>query len=166
MKNLAESACFPKVQRKTLLYFAMLRGNLKTPWKDTEFRVYIGLLAVCVFVVTLNLAGVQGRPPTSPGTASVEAVRTETVTPPAPGDQHREKLLAAGAQAQVIQFNPNAALQKHIFADSFVPNSPEFEIDLSGVRYVAQRAEHLGTGKVRVYYVPKGDWTRVRYVQR
>ncbi len=66
----------------------------------------------------------------------------------------------------MIQFNPNAALQKRIFADGFVPNSPEFEVDLSGVRYVAQRAEHLGTGKVRVYYVPKGDWSRVRYVER
>ena len=85
---------------------------------------------------------------------------------PGPGDEHRDKLLATAAQAQVIQFNPRAALQKHIFADEFVPNSPEFEIDLSGVPYVAQRAEHLETGKVRVYYVPRGDWSRVRYVQR
>jgi hypothetical protein len=96
----------------------------------------------------------------------LEAFQDRNQPAPAPGDQHRDKLLAGGAQAQVIQFNPNAALQKRIFADSFVPNSPEFEIDLSGVRYVAQRAEHLGTGKVRVYYVPKGDWSRVRYVQR
>jgi hypothetical protein len=75
-----------------------------------------------------------------------------------------ERLIAAAAEAQVIQFNPNAALQKRIFADGFVPNSPEFEIDFDDVRYVAQRAEHLKTGKVRVYYVPEGDWTRVSYV--
>ena len=85
---------------------------------------------------------------------------------PSPGDAHREKLLDAAAQAQVIQFNPQAALQKRIFADGFVPNSPEFEIALSGVPYVAQRAEQLGSGVVRVYYVPKSDWSRVLYVQK
>jgi hypothetical protein len=84
----------------------------------------------------------------------------------APDKVLAEKLIAAAAEAQVIQFNPNAALQKRIFADGFVPNSPEFEIVVDDVSYVAQRAEHLKTGKVRVYYVPKGDWARVGYVQR
>ena len=96
----------------------------------------------------------------------IEAFQVSPSPKPGPGDEHREKLLAAAAQAQVLQFNPDAALQKQIFAAGFVPNSPEFEIDLSGVRYVAQRSEHLKTGKVRVYYVPKGDWSRVRYVER
>jgi hypothetical protein len=96
----------------------------------------------------------------------LEAFQDDDRSAPVPGDEHRDKLLAAAAQAQVIQFNSQAALQKRIFADEYVPNSPEFEIDLSGVRYVAQRAEHLGSGTVRVYYVPKGDWSRVRYVQR
>jgi hypothetical protein len=96
----------------------------------------------------------------------LEAFQVSPSPQPTPGDEHRDLLLAAAAQEQVIQFNPNAALQKQIFAAGFVPNSPEFEIDLSGVRYVAQRAEHLESGKVRVYYVPIGDWSRVRYVQR
>jgi len=96
----------------------------------------------------------------------IEAFQTSSAPAPAPGDEHRDKLLAAAAQAQVIQFNPQAALQKRIFAEGFVPNSPEFEIELSGTGYVAQRAEHLETGSVRVYYVPKGDWSLVRYVQR
>ena len=96
----------------------------------------------------------------------LETFQVDNGDTPVPGDPHADKLLAAAAQAQVLQFNPQAALQKRIFADGFLPNSPEFEIDLSGVRHVAQRAEHLGTGKVRVYYVPKGDWSRVRYVQR
>ena len=77
-----------------------------------------------------------------------------------------QELLAAAEEAQVMQFNPSAALQKRIFADGLVPNSPEFEIDFDGVRYVAQRAEHLATGKVRVYYVPKGNWSLVSYVER
>jgi hypothetical protein len=85
--------------------------------------------------------------------------------PPAEGSLE-EKLLAAAAEAQVIQFNPKAALQKRLFADGFVPNSPEFEVEHERVTYVAQRAEHLGTGEVRVYYVPKGDWAQVAYIRR
>jgi hypothetical protein len=77
-----------------------------------------------------------------------------------------QKLIAKGDLLQVIQFNPNAALQKRIFADDFVPNSSEFEEEDQGVTYVAQRAEHLGTGEVRVYYVPKGFWDQVTYVVR
>lgn len=77
-----------------------------------------------------------------------------------------EKPLAAAAQAaQAIQFNPEAALQKRIFADNFVPNSPEFTLAVEGVAYVAQRAEHLGSGEVRVYYVAVGDWANVRYLR-
>jgi hypothetical protein len=88
-----------------------------------------------------------------------------------PGGQGTETslgtaLLAEAARAQVIQFNPAAALQKRIFADGFVPNSPEFEIEHGGVRYVAQRAEHLASGEVRVYHVRKGDWAHVAFVRR
>jgi hypothetical protein len=75
-------------------------------------------------------------------------------------------LLAEGQRRQVIQFNPTAALQKRIFADRFVPNSSEFYLAVAGVEYAGQRAESLSTGTVRVYYVPKGDWGNVRYVQR
>jgi hypothetical protein len=67
---------------------------------------------------------------------------------------------------QVIQFNPEAALQKRIFAAGFVPNSPEFDIEFRDVAYVAQRAEHLGTGEVRVYYCKDGNWSAVQYVVR
>lgn len=70
------------------------------------------------------------------------------------------------SKAQVIEFNPQAALQKQILADGFVPNSPEFEIESGGIWYVAQRAEHLGTGEVREYHVPKGDWEQVAHIQR
>ncbi|MFN8482448.1 MAG: PQQ-dependent sugar dehydrogenase [Anaerolineae bacterium] len=66
-------------------------------------------------------------------------------------------LLAQAEQGQVIQFNPDAALQKRIFADGFVPNSPEFQVDANGTAYTAQRAENLGNGQVRVYYVASGN---------
>ena len=35
-----------------------------------------------------------------------------------------------------------------------------------GGRGAATAAEHLGTGEVRVYYVPKGHWDQVTYVVR
>ena len=75
-------------------------------------------------------------------------------------------LLAEGELHQVIQFNPDAALQKRIFADGFVPNSPEFALTIDGVNYICQRAEHLGTGEVRVYHVIVGDWGNVQHVSR
>lgn len=45
------------------LYFAMLRGNWKALFRDTEWRVYIAILAVCTFAITLNLMGVEGHYP-------------------------------------------------------------------------------------------------------
>lgn len=85
--------------------------------------------------------------------------------PPPAGDLQK-KLLEEAAAKQVIQFNPNASLQKAIFAAGFVPNSGEFSLTISGVGYVAQRAEHLVTGEVRVYYVRVGDWSNVQFIKR
>ena len=104
-----------------------------------------------------HLGGIIGR---------LEAYQQSEPEKPEPEPPLEEKLLAGAAEAQVIEFNPSAALQKEIFADGFVPNSGEFEIKSGGVRYVAQRAEHLGTGEVRVYYVPWGDWSQVGHIQR
>ena len=36
----------------------------------------------------------------------------------------------------------------------------------TGVTYICQRAEHLGTGEVRVYHVIVGDWGNVQFVSR
>jgi hypothetical protein len=75
-------------------------------------------------------------------------------------------MLQEAERRQAIRFNPNAALQKRIFGDNFVPNSPEFVLLFAGINYTAQRAEHLGTGRVRVYYAVSGAWGDVRFVQR
>jgi hypothetical protein len=77
-----------------------------------------------------------------------------------------EALLWGGEQALVMELNPAAAIQKVIFADGFVPNSPEFDITYLGGEYIAQRAESLETGEVRVYYVMRDVWDQVRYVVR
>lgn len=65
---------------------------------------------------------------------------------------------------QLIQFNPDAALQKAIFAAGLVPNSPEFPLSFGGVDYIGQRSEHLGTGEVRVYNCPVGQYDQVSFV--
>lgn len=78
----------------------------------------------------------------------------------------RDVLLAEAEVHQTIQLNPNAALQMRIFADSFVPTSSEFDVQVNNVEYRAQRAEHLGTGKVRVYYAKVPDWANVQFVER
>ncbi|MFN8471679.1 MAG: endo-1,3-alpha-glucanase family glycosylhydrolase [Anaerolineae bacterium] len=66
---------------------------------------------------------------------------------------------------QVMQFNPDAALQKRIFADGFVPNSGEFTVSIDGTQVTGQRAENLRDGRVRVYYVRNGDWGNVQFTQ-
>lgn len=75
-------------------------------------------------------------------------------------------LIDAAEVNQVIQFNPDAALQQAIFADGLVPNSSEFRVTVAGDTYIGQRAEHLGTGEVRVYFVQEGDWANVQHVVR
>lgn len=92
--------------------------------------------------------------------------RAQPQEPPEEPGSLEYLLLTNGERNQVIQFNPEAALQKRIFADSFVPNSPEFEVRHLSIRYVGQRAEHLASGEVRVYYAAHGDWDNVRYVVR
>lgn len=75
-----------------------------------------------------------------------------------------EELRAAAAHYQVMRLNPVAALQKVILRDGFVPTSEEFPLTNGGVSYVAQRAEHLGDGVVRVYYAVTGRWSEVYFV--
>ena len=77
-----------------------------------------------------------------------------------------EAILSEAERQQVMQFNPDAALQRAIFTAGYTPNSPEFEIEHGEKRYAAQRAEHLASGVVRVYYAQMGDWGNVRFVER
>ena len=47
-----------------------------------------------------------------------------------------------------------------------MPGQLDLVIESGGDRYVAQRAERLDTGEVRVYHILKGDWARVDHIQR
>jgi len=78
----------------------------------------------------------------------------------------RESLLIEATRTQVMRFNPTASLQRRIFADGFAPNSDEFDVPFGDATYRAQRSEHLGTGKVRVYYCKVPDWSNVLYIER
>jgi hypothetical protein len=100
--------------------------------------------------------GAGAAEPAAPARAPVAAVLPSL----------RPTLIVEGDRRQIIQFNPGAALQKRVFADSFVPNSAEFTVNANGIQYAVQRAEHLGSGRVRVYYVRQGDWGNVAFVER
>ena len=75
-----------------------------------------------------------------------------------------QALIQKGNAAQVLQFNRMAALQKVIFRDGFVPNSPEFTHSFDGKTYLAQRSENLNSGEVRVYYCETGQFDTVQFV--
>lgn len=95
-----------------------------------------------------------GTPPTETGGEATTAPALDSA------------LLAQGEAAQLIRFNPDAAIQKVIFREGFVPNSAEFSVTHEGKSYVAQRAERLSDGAVRVFYVQAGDWGNVKWVER
>ena len=108
---------------------------------------------------------------TAGGTVASPVAPPATPASPAPpvnagvnSQMLRATLVAAGRANQSIHFNPNAAIQKCIFADGFVPNSSEFTVESGGLRFVGHQAEHLHTGEVQVYYVQEGLWDNVRFV--
>ncbi len=67
---------------------------------------------------------------------------------------------------QLICFNPEATIQRQIIQDGFVPNSGEFEFEMpfGQARYVAQQAEHLCIGEVRIYFVKRNQGHRVQWL--
>lgn len=107
-----------------------------------------------------------------PGDGSETGTGTGTGTDPQPeifpipGQTLAQALLAMGDARQVLRFNPDAALQQAIFRAGFVPNSSEFTLNHEGKSFVAQRAERLSDGEVRVFYVQQGDWSNVQSVKR
>jgi hypothetical protein len=83
---------------------------------------------------------------------------------PPPPDGFAAALWADSLTKQTASFNPNAALQKVIFADGFVPVMDENRFTYDGAEYAEQAAEHLDTGERRVYYALVGDWGSVNYI--
>lgn len=102
--------------------------------------------------------GFRGLSDPLPLAASLNAAQVPSIL--------REILLEKGEASQVISFNTNAALQKHMFEDSYCPNSPEFNLENESVVYVVQRAENLNTGAVRVYFAPTTNFGDVKFVEK
>ncbi len=71
-----------------------------------------------------------------------------------------------GDKAQVLQLNPEAALQQAMFDNDYAPTSPEFEFEHTNnigltQTWVGQRAEDLFDGTVKYFCVVKGQWDHV-----
>lgn len=75
----------------------------------------------------------------------------------------RKALIAEAGKRQVLQLYPDAALQKAILHDGYVPTSPEFDLSWDGSAYRCQRAERMDASEARVYYAIAGQWDRVRF---
>lgn len=73
-----------------------------------------------------------------------------------------DALFTEAAARQRIRLNPTAAIQRAIMREGYVPTSDEFDVTHNGTGYVAQRAERLDSGEVRVFYCAKGAWGDVR----
>lgn len=77
-----------------------------------------------------------------------------------------QMFLRLGQANQAIRLNPGASLQRAILDAGFVPTSKEFSATWENVVWVAQRAEQLRTGEVRVYRCPVGQYDQISYVTR
>lgn len=105
--------------------------------------------------------------PGDPVKALLPTLRAGVIPPPAPaGPSLGSVVLAAGAAAQVIRLNRDAAVQREIAEHGYWVTSNEYEVTHEGARYACQLAEHLATGRVRVYVVKVGDWANVGFVDR
>jgi predicted acylesterase/phospholipase RssA len=158
-------------------------------WYNAELLQDDYLLGACLFVVGAvppwqtfeHLGGIVNRleqlqAGTPPPVVSAPALPVPPVpvavagpSPSATGaptgdDALAQALIAAGAAHQLLTLNPDAALQKRLVADGYLPTSGEFELEVAGVRYLAQQAEQLATGDPRVYYAPVCDTDNVQFV--
>jgi trk system potassium uptake protein TrkH len=57
------------------LYFSMVRGDWKAPFRDTEWRTYIAILLLATLAITFNLMGFEG---VYPAGAEVAATAKQT----------------------------------------------------------------------------------------
>ena len=80
------------------------------------------------------------------------------------GSEFVRRISKEASLNQRIWFNPEATIQRQIIQDGFVPNSGEFKVVFGQARYVAQQAEQLRTGEVRVYFAKRNQRHRVQWL--
>lgn len=79
-------------------------------------------------------------------------------------EELNEYLRQLSLHQQVISLNPNAALQRVIFSDNFVPVMGEYWTRFEDDEYAIQAAEHLETGERRVYYAKVPHWNDINFI--
>ena len=85
-------------------------------------------------------------------------------TPTNPGGTFEQQVWQAAEQNRILEFMPEAALQKVIYADGFVPFTNEYRQEIDGVIYAGQGGERLDYNEKRVYMAIEFDWNNVFYV--
>ena len=164
----AGRALLPSAERRQVIQFNPKAALQKRIFADglvpnsPEFSVSVG----GTDYVGQRAESLQSRAARVYYVAVPEWGEVRTAERPFAWNSAEEVVLFAGDTRQVIQFNPDAAIQKRIFADGFVPTSPEFTERVGGATYVGQRAERLDTGQVRVYFVRSGQWNSVYFATR
>lgn len=86
--------------------------------------------------------------------------------PPDPGEtmDWQQEIWDLSIEKQSISLNPNAGLQKAIFADGYTPVESEFwHTPSDGVQRACMAAEHLTSGLRRVYYSVVPNWPTVQW---
>ena len=89
----------------------------------------------------------------------------EGTPPPTNSDMtFEEQVWAVAENERILEFMPEAALQKVIYADGFVPFTNEYRHVIDGTVYAAQGGERLEFNEKRVYMAIEFDWGNVFYV--
>jgi len=76
-------------------------------------------------------------------------------------DYMLDKMKETANAKQCIELNAEAALQKAIFEDGYVPVGNEDGATFGKRTFVVQKGEHLGTGKAILYVVNIDDYSQV-----
>lgn len=113
-----------------------------------------------------TLADVQATMAALAGTPTPTPIPVPPPPPPGGNPMFDVEILEEAGRRQVIQLQPDAALQKAIEAAGFWPTSPEYRQQTTKGLVMALRAEHPRTGEVRVYWCPWGKWSEVAFVRR
>lgn len=94
----------------------------------------------------------------------IEIGNGDPLPPPPAGGTFEEQAWIVAEQNRILEFMPEAALQKVIYRDGFVPASNEYRQQILGTNYAGQLAERLGRNEKRIYMAIEHDWNNVFWV--
>lgn len=172
--NLARACCVDQNHR---VLCVVLTGNYEVEQVDPADAAALRRVVALIQRWSMQTLGrplkvlghreVPGQATACPGSHLLPLVHQLAAggAPPAPAPVpvvNTAALLTEADRLQTVRLNPASALQRAIALAGFVPTSDEFKSQ----GLVAQRAERLTDGAVRVYYVRPGDWASVHFAER